>query len=720
MSTRVKQRDVTDCGAACIASVASYYKLFLPVARIRQLASTDQRGTNIRGLTVALNALGFETRAVKGDLAGLFEIPKPAIAHTRNEKGNHHYVVVYGASASCVEVMDPADGKIHRYKQEDFAKSWTGVVILILPGKAFQKGDHTSSAFSRFWDLVRPVKRKMIQALVGALMFTLLGLSISVYVQKIVDHVLVSGNKNLLNLLGVVMIVLLVIQTFIGITRNILTLSTGQIIDAQLILGYYRHLIRLPQSFFDTMRMGEIISRIGDAVKIRAFINDVAVNLAVNVFVVIFSFALMFTYYWKLAVVILLILPVYAIIYYVTNKLNRKVERSLMENAADLESQLVESISAVSAIKSFGIEHFADSKTEDRFLTMLKSLHLSGSNSIYSTGTSEFFARLFTIILLWSGAGFVLQNEITPGELLSFYTLIAYFTGPASSLIGMNKTIQSAVIASERLFEIMELHQEKNDNKIRLTRNAIGDIVFSNISFSYSASAIIFTEFSARIPRGRVTALVGESGCGKSTLVSILQNLYPIAGGNVFIGEHNLKYIENNSLRKVVSTVPQHVQLFSGTILENIALGEQEPDLHKVIEICSSLHLLEYIEKLPQGFDTMTGENGALLSGGQRQRIAIARALYRDPEILILDEATSSLDSESEMYVQDVIELMRIKGKTVIIVAHRLSTVAGADKIIVLEDGKLVEEGKHDALIAKRGTYHRLWRRQHAVVEALT
>ncbi len=715
MSIKIKQRDITDCGAACIASIAAHYKLNLPVARIRQLASTDKKGTNVLGLLEALQKLGFQAKGVRGEMDSLLKIPKPAIAHVVIKEVLQHYVVIYEATEKYIEVMDPGLGKIERYALEDFKKIWTGVLVILLPGEEFQTGNEKISVMSRFWALMRPHKSIMVQALVGALVYTLIGLTTSIYVQKIVDHVLVDGSRNLLNLMSVGMIILLLLQVFISAMKSIFTLRTGQSIDVQLILGYYKHLLKLPQQFFDTMRVGEIISRVNDAVKIRSFINEALTNIAVNVFILIFSFALMFTYYWKLALVILLIVPFYAIIYYITNRLNKKVERKLMENGAELESQLVESLNSVNTIKSFGLENHANIKTETRFIGLLKTVYSSGMNSIFSGSSSEFFSRLFTIILLWVGAGFVLDNEITPGELLSFYALIGYFTGPVSSLIGMNKVVQNAMIAADRLFEIMDLEREKDENQIELAPDMIGDIKFKDVSFRYGSRVTVFENFNLEIPKSKVTALVGESGSGKSTLMALLQNLYPLQAGHVYIGEYDLKYIKNDSLRNLVGVVSQKIDLFAGNVVDNIAVGDYQPDMKRIISICTGLGILEFIEKLPNGFNTYLGENGATLSGGQKQRIAIARALYKDPEILILDEATSSLDSSSEKYVQKMVEILREQSKTVIIIAHRLSTVLQADKIVVLENGKVVEEGQHEELLLNRSAYFQLWKQQFPV-----
>ncbi|MBE9599087.1 peptidase domain-containing ABC transporter [Pedobacter sp. MC2016-24] len=713
MSIKVKQRDITDCGAACLASIASHYKLDLPVARIRQFAGTDKKGTNVLGMVEAAQKLGFEAKGVKGSFDSLFKIPTPAVAHLVVKGILQHYVVIYKVSKKFIEVMDPFDGQIHRKDHAAFKDEWTGALVLLLPSEEFVAGNEKRSVSGRFWNLVRPHKSILIQALFGALVYTILGLSTSVFVQKLVDFVLVDGNRNLLNLMSIGMVIILAVQLFIGTVKTLFTLKTGQMIDAQLILGYYKHLLKLPQQFFDTMRVGEIISRINDAVKIRTFLNDVSINFLVNIFIVIFSFIMMFTYYWKLALLMLAVIPIYLLIYFVTDSLNKRAQRKLMEDAAELESQLVESLNAIGTIKRFGLESFANDKTETRFIKLLKDGFRSNMNTVFSGTSAELTSRLLTIVLLWVGAGYVLDSQITPGELLSFYTLIGYFTAPVSSLIGMNKTVQDAVIAADRLFEIMDLERENDESQIELSPDKIGDIHFEHVSFRYGSRVAVFEDLKLSIERGKFTAIVGESGSGKSTLMSILQNIYPIQKGNVYIGKYDLKYISKTSLRRMVSVVPQQIDLFAGNVIENIAVGDYEPDMQKIIDIATQLGLIDFIESLPKGFQTYLGENGTTLSGGQRQRIAIARALYRDPEILILDEATSSLDSASEKYVQRMIEMLKAKHKTVIVIAHRLSTLNNADKIIVLDHGKVIEQGSHKELRDKKQShYSDLWKLQ--------
>lgn len=709
---KVKQRDITDCGAACLASVAEYHQLKVPVARIRQYVSTDKRGTNVLGMIEGAGKMGLEARGVRGVFESLSKIPLPAIAHVVLQDGLQHFVVIYQTARHHIEVMDPGDGQLHRYSHEDFKKIWSGVLILLWPGESFITGNQSTTVLTRLWNVMRGHKNMMGQIIFGAMVYTLIGLSTSIYIQKIVDHVLADGNRNLLNLMSVGMIALLVLQVIIGSMKNIFTIRIGQMIDSQLILGYYRHLLKLPVSFFDSMRTGEIISRINDAVKIRSFVNEALTSIAVNAFILIFSFGLMFTYYWKLALVILIVIPFYYLIYFFTNLLNKKSERRIMESAAALESQLVESVNSVFTLKCFGLEHHAHAKTESRFLKLLNNVHTSGLNSVFTGSSSEFFSRLFTIILLWAGAGYVLDREITPGELLSFYALIGYFTGPAASLLGLNKVVQNALIASDRLFEIMDLEKEKEENQFSLRTENVGAIKMKDVKFKYGSRVTVFDGLNLEIPKGKLTAIVGESGSGKSTLMAILQNMYPLESGQIFIGDFNIQYLTSQSLRSIFGTVPQKIDLFAGNIIDNIALGDIEPDIHRICSICSDLGILEFIENLPQGFNTYLGENGALLSGGQRQRIAIARALYKDPEVLILDEATSSLDSASEKYIQQMINMLRQRNKTIIIIAHRLSTIFQADKIVVLDKGKVVEEGTHSELLENKLHYYELCKNQ--------
>jgi ATP-binding cassette subfamily B protein len=508
------------------------------------------------------------------------------------------------------------------------------------------------------------------------------------------------------------MVLIIVLRLLLSFFQSIFILKTGQKIDATLILGYYQHLLKLPQTFFDNMRTGEIISRIGDAVKIRLFVNEVSINFILNIFILIVSFILMFTFFWKLALIMLIVVPLYTLIYYISNRLNRKVQRTVMERAADLEAQLVESLNSAGTIKRFGLENFSNLKTETRFVSLLEIIYKSGLNSIFSSGSTSLISQLVTILVLWVGAGYAIGSQITPGELLSFYSVVGYFTGPVTSVIGFNRTLQDAGIAADRLFEIFDLEIEDEANKIELKPEMVDDVHFENVKFRYGTRVEVFDSLNLTMKKGEITAIAGESGSGKTTLVSLLQNLYPLQSGHIRIGRYDLRHLTNQSLRKIVSVVPQRIDLFSGNVVDNIAVGDFNPDMNRVIEVCDKLGMTKFIEQLPHGFNTYLGENGATLSGGQQQRIAIARALYRNPEILILDEATSSLDSLAETFVQNTIRLLREENKTVIVIAHRLSTINMADRVVILDKGLVVQDGSLAELSVIEGPFRRMWTHQ--------
>lgn len=711
MDIKVKQRDTTDCGAACLASVARYYNLILPLAKIRQRAGTGKDGTNVLGIIEAAESFGFEAKGVKASFAILANLPIPAIAHMLIRGTLHHYIVLSRLAKNYVEIMDPCDGQFHRMTPEEFKLEWTGVLILVVPSADFSPAIERNNTIYQIWELIRPHRNIILLALSGALVYTVLGLSTSVFIQKIVDNVFVERNYGMLNLMAISMTILLILRMLIGVAKDIFILRTGQLLDSRLILGYYKHLLRLPQQFFDGMRVGEITSRIGDAVKIRVFINDVSINLIISVLMLLSSFALMFTYYWKLALIMFLVVPFYSLIYFITNNLNKQSQRKLMEESAALESQLFESLNAITTIKRLALEQYSNNRTESRFIALLKTVYRSSLNSIFSGTSTEFTSLLFTIILLWLGSVLVIKHQISPGELLSFYTLIGYFTGPVSSFVGMNKIVQDALIAADRLFEIMDIDRESppGANQIELTVSNIGNIRFSGLSFRYGTRGNVFTNLNLEIPLKGITGIVGESGSGKSTLVAFLHNIYPSYTGNILVGDHSIRNITNSSLRELIAVVPQVTELFSGSVLNNITIGKEEIDMEKVYRICIQLGITSFIEQLPEGLQTTIGEKGVALSGGQKQRIAIARALYRDPEILILDEATSSLDSKSEEFVQNTLSDFLNEGKTIIIIAHRLSTVQRADKIIVLKEGTVKEEGSHSELIALKSEYYNMW-----------
>lgn len=705
----IKQRDITDCGAACLVSVAASYGRHIAVSRVRQIAGTDQRGTNLLGMITAAKQIGFQAKAVRAEAQNLEQLPLPVIAHVQLENGLLHYVVIYRASTGKVEYMDPGTGSLIKVSRDKFQKIWTGVLLLLEPEALPLHSPGNISTYRRLIQLLMLNKHLLLPAFVGALVYTILGLSTSIYIQKLVDTVLVEGDIGLLNLLSLIMILLLCVQQYTGTFKTILGVQIGQRMDAALIMNYLRHLLRLPQFFFDTMRTGEVLSRINDAVMIRNFISETVMQMVVNILVLFCSFFLMFFYSSKLALLLLMLIPVYTVLYLISHRINKLWQRKLMESGAAMETELVGTLQVTGTIKKFGLEEAALGKNENSLIRLLRTVYATGIRNIAINATAEFTTKLFTILVLWVGATLVIDRTLTPGTLLSFYSLIGYFTGPVLILIGSNKSYQEAMIAADRLFEIMELEPEELSGKVSVKQGyQAGDIVFQEVHFRYGSRQLVFNDLSFRISRGSVVGIAGESGSGKSTILHLLLQLYELQKGKITINGIDIKHISLEQLRKELAVVPQDTDIMPGSILENICL-DQPVDFDRVVNLCQRIGLNELISDLPEGYHTVLHEQGVNLSGGQKQRIGIARALYREPSVLLLDEATASLDAISEGYVQDCLSWYRKTGATIIIVAHRLATLKYCDEILVLQQGTLVQRGTHESLIQQDGLYYSMW-----------
>ena len=718
---RVLQPSPKESGAACLASVAEYHERRVRYAGFASAPPASRVAANALGLVDAATALGFTAKAVRLETSNLRSIDLPGVAEFRlsdvsagsDDEPPVRYVVLHRANDRVVTIMDPADGKVHHLSLEAFTARWTGTLVLLTPTDRLEPLSGSVTGFWRFAGLVRPHWSLGVQAFAGAVGYSVLGLLTAVYVQKIVDHVIGDGNRNLLNLMSVVMLGALGVQLVVNTMRKLIVIQMGQRIDGSLVLGYYRHLLRLPQRFFDTVRVGDLISRFSDAVKIRRFINTIALETITGALIVLLSLAAILVYSRIIALLVATLLAVYALILAIANRVNRAGQRSIAERAADLESQLFESLQEIGTVKRLALEDHADRQAEVRFTRMLRGLYSSNRTTIIADGAAETVTRLFVILVLWTGAAAVLDGQLTTGELLSCYALVGMLSAPVALLIGSNQAMQDALIAADRLFQVIDEQVEVEHSAVRLTADMIGDIRVDRLTFRYpDAPTPVFDDLSLTIPEGQITAVVGESGSGKSTLMALLQKLYLPEQGSIHIGRYDQRHLSNYSLRRAVGVVPQVTELFSGTVLENIAVGEMQPDMRRVLDVCAELGVTDFVERMQHGFHTLLARDGANLSGGQRQRLAIARALYRDPLVLLLDEATSSLDALSEQHVRNAMLAFRRRGRTVVVIAHRLNTIAVADKIMVLEHGRLVEEGSHRDLLNREGAYFRLFGHQ--------
>lgn len=704
----VKQRDITDCGAACLATISKQYGYHTSMEKIRKLAGTDQLGTNAYGLLQASEAMGFTAKAVKGDQEAFFsEFPLPAIAHTIEDGGMLHYVVIHKISKDKVVLADPAKGLV-KTTPEQFFQEWTGVLILMVPSESFHTGNDAQGLFERFFGLLKPQKRLIFDVFLVSTIITVLGILGAFYFQIIIDDILPAGTNRTLTVLSIGVLALNAFSVLLTALRQQLLLYLSQKLDISLLLGYYNHVLKLPMDFFGTRKVGEIVSRFQDASSIRDAISNATLTVMIDVLMALVGGAILFGKSKVLFAISCVMVVLYGILVFGFNKPYKMANQKQMEDNSQLTSYLVESLNGIQTIKAFNGEETVESETEFKFVRLLKSVfHLNTINNVQES-LKSFVTALGGVVIIWVGARYVLHGEMTIGSLVSFNALLAYFLDPIRNLINLQPMMQTAIVASDRLGEILDLEIEKDDmqrNKLKPDSLA-GDIILDDISFRYGARQLVLEHFSMTIHGGRRIAIVGESGAGKTTIANLLLNLYQYESGSITVAGYPLPDISLDVLREKVAYIPQETFLFSGTIMDNLTFGLDEPNMEDVLRYSKMAQLDEFVNQLPLRYDTFLDENGKNLSGGQRQRLAIARAMLKQPDILILDEATSNLDAVTELAIQNAIDSYT-RGMTTLVIAHRLSTIRHCDEIFVMEQGHLVENGTHEDLMEREHGYYR-------------
>jgi len=709
----IKQHDITDCGPACIATISKQYGLKLPITKIRQIAGTDRKGTNAFGVLKAAEQLGFEGKGVKAEPKDLYSgnLPLPVIAHVVKDKTLQHYVVIQKITKKYILIADPAEGLV-KYKPKDFYKIWTNVLLIITPSEDFTKGDKTQGLFTRFFHILLPHKKLLFEIFLSSLLFTIMGIGAAFYFKYLIDDILADKLKKTLYIISIGVMFLYLFKVLLGAFRRHLLLWLGQKVNTSLILNYYKHVIKLPLSFFDTRKVGEIMSRLSDSQKIISAISGATLSVMIDSIMVIAAAVVLYFQNSTLFFITLLFIPLHIIVAWSYTKPYQRVHRTEMEKHAEMRSYLVESLNGAATIKAFNGEREAELETENRFIKFIKTAFKVGIMKNSQSSLESFLSSIGTTVILMVGALQIIENNMSIGQLITFKALFGYFFGPIKRLINLQPMLQEAYVASDRLGEILDLESEKKDEhqKIKLN-NLKGKIRLKDINFKYGTREKVLKNINIDIKPGETVALVGESGSGKTTLVKLIMKYYLVDEGNIQIDDYNIKDINIESLRSRIGYVPQDIFLFSGSIRENIAFGYGNIDMKKIVDAAKKAAAHEFINRMPLRYNTLVGERGATLSGGQKQRIAIARALIQKPDMLILDEATSNLDSATEKAIHKTIDEIG-KDITTIIIAHRLSTIKNCDKIIVLEDGKIKEMGSHIDLIKQKGKYFKLWRDQ--------
>lgn len=712
----IQQQSSADCGATCLAMISEYWGKKFSLNYLRELAEVGRSGASLKSLAKAAERMGFQTRPVRASLTPLRN-QNPWIAHWQ---GNH-YVVIYRFKNQQVLVADPAMGK--RWMSiKNFTDNWTGYALILDPTPqlyrndiAEQKGIKTKNFLAIVW----PYRSTIAQIIVISLFLQIFGIVTPLFTQVILDQVVVSKSVVTLHVFSVGLLLFSIWRILLGASRQYLLDYLSNRIDLTLISGFISHTLSLPIKFFESRHVGDILTRVQENQKIQAFLTRRAITAWLDALMAVVYIGLMIYYNGRLALLVLALIPPIVILTLVATPFLRQISREIFNAGAKQNSSLVEMITGVATIKATAAEREMRWRWEDQLTSMINTQFRAQKlgNALQIIGGS--INTLGSTALLWYGAMLVIQDQLTIGQFVAFNMMIGSVISPVLSVVGLWDQFQEVLVSIERLDDVFSTQSEESHDKPMLVLPRIqGSVKFENVSFRYSQDDERNTlqNLSFEVQAGETVAIVGRSGSGKSTLVKLLQGFYYPEKGRLTIDGHDIRHISLQSLRVQLGVVPQDCFLFSGTILENITLYKNGQDadstsLAEAIDVAKLAEAHAFIQDMPLGYQTPVGERGTSLSGGQRQRIAIARALLGDPRILVLDEATSSLDTESERrFQQNLAQISR--DRTAFIIAHRLSTVRNADRILVLDKGILAEQGNHEQLMAERGLYYHLAQQQ--------
>ncbi|MBN3886563.1 MULTISPECIES: ABC transporter transmembrane domain-containing protein [unclassified Nostoc] len=707
-----EQQSASDCGASCLVMISRYWGKRFNVNRIRDLTNISRSGASLRGLTAAAESIGFATRPVKASFDKLAQQPLPAIAHWEGK----HYVVVYEVNKKRVIIGDPAIGQ-RTLTPSEFQAGWTGYALLLQPTDLLRETQEAATPFWQFFDLVKPHSRVLLEVFIASVLIQLFGLITPLFTQLLLDRVIVQGSTLTLNAIGLGLLIFGFFRVTLGGLRQYLLDHTANRLGLTLIVGFIKHTFRLPLAFFESRYVGDIVSRVQENQKIQRFLTGEALSICLDLMTVFVYVALMFWYSWQMALFSLAVVPPFVFLALIATPFLRRISREVFSASAKENSYLIQSLTGIRSVRSMAIEQTVRWHWEELLNNVIKKTFSGQVISNQLQVLSSSIESLVTTGLLWFGAWQVIQNQLTIGQLVAFNMLLGNVIRPFQRLIVLWNQLQEVIISTERINDVLEAEPEEDlEHQPRQFISILrGHILFENVTFRYHPESDInvLENLSFEIKPEQTIAVVGRSGSGKTTLSKLILGLYLPTDGKVLIDGQDVTNISLRSLRSQIGVVDQDTFLFGGTIRENISIAHPEAPLEEVIEAASLAGADEFIKQMPMGYETQIGEGGGMLSGGQRQRLAIARALLGNPCFLVLDEATSHLDAESERIIQNNLKKI-LQGRTSLIIAHRLSTVRHADLILVLDRGILVESGTHDQLIAKKGHYFYLNQQQLA------
>ncbi|MDB7367485.1 MULTISPECIES: peptide cleavage/export ABC transporter [Enterococcus] len=708
----ISQLDEKDCGVACLAMILKHYKTEIPIHKLRELSGTDLDGTSAFGLKKTLEKLDFDCLAIQADndLWKEKELPLPLIAHVIIDNKYPHYVVVYGIKDTELLIADPGRGKLKKSVIE-FNKEWTGVVLIPTPKEIYQPTKEKIAGLTSFFPIIWKQKGLVFHIILASIFITLFNIGSSYYFQGLLDYFIPNQARSTLNIISIGLIVVYLFRVLFEYSRSYLLLILGQRMSISIMLSYFKHVLNLPMTFFATRKSGEILSRFLDANKIIDALASATLSVFLDVGMVLIVGITLLIQNHMLFFVTLASIPFYLVTILAFVKSYEKANQEEMNAGAMLNSSMIESLKGIETVKAYNGEEQVYQKVDTEFIKLMKKSFKTVTLDNAQQGLKHGIQLINSALILWAGSYYVMNGTISLGQLITYNALLVFFTDPLQNIINLQVKMQTAQVANKRLNEIFAISPEqKNRTEKRKysTSTFQQGISIENLSFSYNMKAPTLKNIFCTIPPNSKIAWVGLSGSGKSTLAKLLVHFYEANEGSISYGKINGLDISHEELRNHVTYIPQESFFFSGTIFENLIFGLTKiPSFEQILEVCDAVQLTEFINQQTLRFDTVLEEGATNLSGGQRQRLAIARALLKDSPILILDEATSGIDTLLEHKIMD--HLLNLEDKTIIFIAHHLSIAKSCDKIMVLHEGELVEEGTHESLRYNGGIYQKLW-----------
>ncbi|MBU7581330.1 MAG: ATP-binding cassette domain-containing protein [Nostoc sp. TH1S01] len=701
----ILQQSSSDCGAACLAMISQYWGKSFRLNTLRNLAAVDRTGASLAGLATAAQTLGYTAVQVRASLTKLESQISPWIAHWQ---GNH-YIVVWQVKGDRIFIADPAMGK-KWLSRADFEANWTGYALLLDPTENFYSLKNEKLSLNRYWQTLQPYRQLIQQIILVSLVVQVFGLATPLLTQAVLDQIILLKNFSTLNAFALGFLCLGVWRIVLTAQRQYLLDYFANRIDINLIGGFVKHTLQLPLQFFTTRRVEDILSRILENRKIQQFLTRRAITSPVDVLTILVYLGVMAYFNLRLTLLVVSgIIPV-VILTLGASSFLKQIGREVLQTSASQNSATVEMLTGIVTVKTAAAEGSVQTYWQERLLKMLKARLRGQKLANVLQMLRNLISHVATTVVLWCGLQLVMSGDMSLGKLVAFYMLMSNVTNPVLALVELWDELQVALTAVERVNDVLDSQPEENSQKPLQVMPAIrGEVQFENVFFRYHPDDQRYTlqNVSFRVRPRQTIGIIGQSGSGKSTLVNLLAGLYRPNSGRILIDGIDISTVSPQSLRRQIGFVTQDNFLFSGTILENITLYSPDLNHEQAIAAAKLAEAHSFIRELPLGYNTPVGERGLRLSGGQKQKIAIARALITNPKILILDEATSGLDSESERCLYQ--KLARLSQyHTTFIISHRLSSVRHADHILVLDQGMLVEQGTHQKLMETQGLYYSL------------